>query len=66
MGFLGFLSPKKRIWGIVDAVIDRLRDKYDLAVHTNLWIQNGKIKIEINPELGDRRPEDKIEIDRGD
>jgi len=62
MGIFDKLSPKKRIVATVDAVVDRLRQKYNLRLHGRLWIDKGEVKFEIDPEVVDRRPKDKINI----
>lgn len=48
---LRILSPKKRLRSIVDDVIEWLLKKYDLKLHGRMWIGDGEVKFEIDPEV---------------
>jgi hypothetical protein len=48
----GALSPSNRIAGIVDAVVGRLQDKYDVKFH-----------ITVDVEVLDKKPGDKVKLE---
>lgn len=56
---LRILSPKRRLRNMVDDVIEWLLKKYDLKLHGKMWIANGEIKFEIDPEVLERKEGEK-------
>ena len=59
---LGKLRPSQAIAGIVDAVVKRLMDKYDVQLH--IRPTTGKIIIDL--VVNDRVPETTIDLDEAD
>lgn len=65
MGFLNFiqkkLSPKQRVAAVVDAVIDRVNDRYRLD--GNAWLEGDRLKFSIR--LVDVQPNaPKVDLDQ--
>lgn len=56
--FFESLSPKRRIAALVDAVLDRLNEKYKFVGHAKLV--EGGFTFEI--KVVDNRPQDRIEF----
>ena len=52
---LRILSPRRRLRDIVDDIIEWLLKKYDLKLHGRMWIGDGEIKFEIDPEIVERK-----------
>ena len=73
--FFKKLSPKQYFWGILDALIERWREKYDFQFSIKLkgigrtkdgafLLEPDHFEIVINPEIVDRHPDTTINLDR--